>query len=111
MIKFARPTKRRLLKSALAVVLVCWVITSTVVCIGFIANHEGDSMPAGEVVRLAMMCLAFWGPIAIITLWPLSIPLVAGLSALVAWTQFSESETAAAPGATAPDDALGEQKP
>ncbi|WP_049745230.1 hypothetical protein [Mycolicibacterium goodii] len=88
---FAKPTGRRLLKSALAVVLVCWAVASTTVCVGFIANHEGDPMSTGEVVRLAMMCLVFWGPIAIITLWPVSIPLIAGLSAFVAYAQSRDS--------------------
>jgi hypothetical protein len=109
MIKFAKPTRRRLLKSAIAVVLVCWVVASAAVCVGFIANHKGDPLPTGEVVRLAVMCLAFWGPIAIITLWPVSIPLIAGLSALVAYAQPRGAETsAAAAGSAAPGDDLAD---
>ncbi len=87
MITFTKPSRRRVFRSLAIVVLACWVVTSLLVCAGFIANHEGEPIPAGETVRLVMMCLAFWGPIALATLWPVSVPLIAGLTALVAYAR------------------------
>ncbi|OMC51958.1 hypothetical protein A5742_17655 [Mycolicibacterium fortuitum] len=86
------------------VLLACWGITSLLVCAGFIVNHEGEPIPAGETVRLVMVCLAFWGPLALATLWPVSVPLIAGLTALVAYAHAGMPEEPAKDDDQAVDD-------
>ncbi|MEW2480543.1 hypothetical protein AB0876_13240 [Mycobacterium sp. NPDC049093] len=94
MITFSKPTKRRVLRSLVAVVLASCVLTGTAVCIGFIVNHEGEPVSGGEYVHLALLSLTLWGPMYLVIVWPLSVPLIAGITALVAYTHVGDDKTA-----------------
>ncbi|CDO30246.1 hypothetical protein [Mycolicibacterium porcinum] len=98
MITFSKPTKRRVIRSLVIVVLVSCVLTGMAVCIGFIVNHEGEPVSGGEYVRLALLSLTLWGPMYLVIAWPLSVPLIAGITALVAYARVGDHE------ATLPDD-------
>lgn len=106
MITFSKPTKRRVIRSLVAVVLVSCVLTGIAVCIGFIVNHEGEPVSGGEYVRLALLSLTLWGPMYLVIAWPLSVPLVAGITALVACTHVGDDEVALpdAPKVPLPED-------
>lgn len=92
MITFSKPTKRRVFRSLAAVVLVSCVLTGIAVCIGFIVNHEGEPVSGGEYVRLALLSLTLWGPMYLVIAWPLTVPLIAGLTALVAYAHIGTPE-------------------
>ncbi|WP_019970592.1 hypothetical protein [Mycobacterium sp. 141] len=85
MITFTKPSGRRVLWSLAAVVVTCCILAGVAVCIGFIVNHEGpEPISTGETVRLAIMCLTLWGPMYLVIAWPLSVPFMAAVTALVA---------------------------
>ncbi|CRZ14801.1 hypothetical protein [Mycolicibacterium neworleansense] len=106
MITFSKPTKRRVLRSLAAVVLASCVLTGIAVCVGFIVNHEGEPVGGGEYVRLALLSLTLWGPMYLVIAWPLSVPLIAGITALVAYTHVRDDDATRSgdPKVTLPED-------
>lgn len=91
MITFTRPSGQRLLRSFLTVTLATWLLAAIAVWAGFVVNST-EPEPTGEYVLLAMVCLAYWGPIVLLTLWPVTIPIVCGLTALVAYAHLENND-------------------
>jgi hypothetical protein len=53
--------------------------------IGYIVDYDGPQpVPKGEYVRLVIACLTMWGPVFLLTAWPISIPAILVLGFLVA---------------------------
>jgi hypothetical protein len=83
--RFAKPSVRRVLWSVVAVAAVSCVIAGIALSIGFIVDYDGPQpVPKGEYVRLVIACLTLWGPIFLLTAWPISTPAILVLGFLVA---------------------------
>jgi hypothetical protein len=81
--RFAKPSLRRVLLSILAVVAVCGVIVGTALSSGFIRGATGH-VPTGDYIRLVILCITFWGPILLLTIWQITIPVMIALGVLAA---------------------------
>lgn len=85
MIKFCKPSLRRALVCILAVTLVARISAGIVLYAVAIVTHSDPSpTPVGEYVRLLLLDLTFWGPITVITGWPIFVPVILAVGALVA---------------------------
>jgi hypothetical protein len=73
--RFTRPSPRRVLWSILAVVAVCCVIAGIALSIGFIRGASGPA-PTGDYIRLVILCITFWGPVFLLTIWQITIPAI-----------------------------------
>lgn len=83
--RFAKPSVRRVLWSILAVAAVSCVVAGIALSIGYAVDYNGPApVPKGEYVRLVITCVTMWGPIFLLTAWPISLPAVVGIGALVA---------------------------
>lgn len=82
--RFAKPSVRRVLWSILAVAAVSCVVAGIALSIGYIVDYNGPEPPKGEYVRLVITCVTMWGPIFLLTAWPISIPAILVLGALAA---------------------------
>jgi uncharacterized membrane protein len=84
-LRFAKPSIRRVLWSVAAVAVAGSVIVGFGLYIGAIATHnDSGHTPAGEYVRLFILDLTLWGPILVLTVWQVTIPLIGLLGVLVA---------------------------
>lgn len=53
--------------------------------IGFTANDDNQaSVTSGEHVRLAVLCVTFWGPMYLLVAWLVILPVILALGMLVA---------------------------
>lgn len=83
---FAKPSLRRALWSVAVVAVACCVIVGLAESIGLIVTSR-DTSPVpdgGEYVRLVVLCLTFWGPILVLTVWFISVPVILVLGLLIA---------------------------
>jgi hypothetical protein len=84
-LRFARPSIWRVLWSVVAVAVAGSVIAGFGLYIGAIATHnDAGHTPAGDYIRLFILDLTLWGPILVLTVWQVTIPLIGLLGVLVA---------------------------
>jgi hypothetical protein len=84
-LRFTKPSIRRVLWSVLAVAMAASVVVGVGLYIGAIAIHNDTGpTPAGDHVRLFVMDLTFWGPVLVVTVWQVTIPVIGVLGVLVA---------------------------
>lgn len=83
---FAKPSLRRVIWSIVAVAVASCVTMGLAEAIGLIvtARDTSPTPDGGEYVRLMVMCLTFWGPVLLLTIWFITIPAIIALGALVA---------------------------
>ena len=82
---FVKPSMRRVVGATLLVVVIACLLTGTAVAIGSIAaSHDQEAAPTGEYVRLVVLSLVMWGPIYLLTAWPVSAPTIVVLGLLAA---------------------------
>lgn len=77
---FARPSVGRAIGFIAATVVVLGVLAGLVLFANAIATHH-DSHPTavGDYVRLFILDITFWGPMALLAIWQISMPLILGL--------------------------------
>jgi len=77
MIRFAKPSSRRMLAcTAAATAFVC-TVAGIGLSVGMIAGSDDTvPLPVGEYVRLFIVNLTMWGPVALLTVWFVSVPLI-----------------------------------
>ncbi|MEB3070374.1 hypothetical protein [[Mycobacterium] vasticus] len=81
---FAKPSLQRVIWSMIAVAVASCVVAGLAASIGLIVTARDTPPDCGEYVRLVVMCLTFWGPILLLTIWFITIPVIIALGALVA---------------------------
>ncbi len=82
---FAKPSIWRVLWSVVAVAVAGSVIVGFGLYIGAIATHNDTGhTPSGDYLRLFILDLTLWGPILVLTVWQVSIPVIGVLGVLVA---------------------------
>jgi hypothetical protein len=86
--RFTRPSLRRVLWSILVVVLVCCVIAGIALSIGFIRGAT-EPAPTGDYIRLVILCITFWGPMYLLIVWQITIPVMIALGVLAACVRCS----------------------
>jgi hypothetical protein len=85
MIKFFKPNLRRALVCILAVTLVACISAGIVLyAVAIVMHSDPAPTPVGEYVRLLLLDLTFWGPVTVITGWPIFVPIILAVGALVA---------------------------
>ncbi len=84
-LRFTKPSLWRVLWSVVAVAVAGSVIVGFALYIGAIATHnETEHPPTGDYVRLFILDLTLWGPILVLTVWQVTIPVIGVLGVLVA---------------------------
>jgi hypothetical protein len=82
---FIKPSIWRVLWSVVAVAVAGSVIVGCGLYIGAIATHNDTGhTPAGDYVRLFILDLTLWGPMLVLTVWQVTIPVIGLLGVLVA---------------------------
>lgn len=113
MIKFAKPSLRRVIWSLVTVTVALSLCVSIRWYIGALIQSPSDPHPmsGGDTVRLAFTFLTVYGPMLIITIWPVTVPLILAVGALIATIRVvdppDDDEASAAPADTpgcAPQD-------
>ncbi|WP_458317032.1 hypothetical protein [Mycolicibacterium brisbanense] len=85
MIKFCKPSLRRALVCILAVTLIACVSVGIVLyAVAIVTHNDPTPTPVGDYVRLLLLDLTFWGPITLITGWPIFVPVILALGTFVA---------------------------
>jgi len=83
-LRFTRPSVGRAIGFIAATVVVLGVLAGLVLFANAIATHH-DSHPTatGDYVRLFILDVTFWGPMALLAIWQITLPLilVSGLAA------------------------------
>jgi hypothetical protein len=74
---------RRLIWSILAVTAVCCVIAGIALSIGF-AHGETTRSPTGDYIRLVILCITFWGPMYLLIVWWITVPVIIVVGVLIA---------------------------
>jgi hypothetical protein len=104
MIRFARPSPLRALLCIAAVTVFACVVAGIALYTAAIVTHADPKPTAiGEYVRLFVVDITIWGPIALLTVWQMSVPAIVAIGMLVACIRDGaspsgddgESETAA----------------
>jgi hypothetical protein len=76
-LRFTKPSLWRVLWSVVAVAVAGLVTVGFPLYIGAITTHNDTSrLPAGDYVRLFIVDLALWGPMVVLTLWQITIPVI-----------------------------------
>lgn len=84
-LRFTKPSIWRVLSSVVTVAVAGSVIVGFGLYTGAIATHnDAGHTPAGDYVRLFILDLTLWGPILVLTVWQVTIPVIGLLGVLVA---------------------------
>lgn len=85
MIKLAKPSLLRALVCIAAVTVVACVVAGIGLYTAAIVTHN-DPLPTGtgEYIRLFVVDITIWGPIALLTVWQISVPVIVAVGLLVA---------------------------
>jgi uncharacterized membrane protein len=84
-LRFTKPSIWRVLWSVVAVAVAGSVIVGFGLYIGAIAIHnDTEHTLTGDYIRLFIIDLTFWGPILLLTVWQVTVPVIAVLGVLVA---------------------------
>ncbi len=79
-LKFTRPSVRRAVGFIAATVVLLGMIAGLVLFANAIAtHHDSHPAPGGDYVRLFILDIVFWGPMALLAIWQISMPLILGL--------------------------------
>lgn len=91
MIRFAKPTPRRLLVCTAATMVFVCAAAGIGLSVGMIAGIDDTStIPTGEYVRLFIVNLTMWGPVLLLIAWPVSVPLILVLGITAACVRSAE---------------------
>lgn len=86
MIKFTKPSGRRALVCIAAVaVFACVVMGIALYTAAIVTHNDPNPVGAGEYVRLFVVDISIWGPIALLTVWYISVPVIVVVGILVAY--------------------------
>lgn len=84
-LQFRAPSARRLLWSVVGVALLGGVIAGIVLYANAITtNDDAEPTPIGDYIRLFLLCLTVWGPLLLVTIWQVSVPVIVLIGALAA---------------------------
>lgn len=84
-LQFRRPSSWRMLWSVVGVSLVCGVAAGIVLYTNAIVAHsDTQPTPVGDYVRLFLLDITFWGPMLLLAVWQVSVPVILALGTLVA---------------------------
>jgi hypothetical protein len=84
-LRLTKPSVWRVLWSVVAVAVAGSAIAGFGLYIGAITtHHETGHTPAGDYVRLFLLDLMLWGPMLVLTVWQVSIPVIGLFGVLVA---------------------------
>ncbi|OSC26952.1 hypothetical protein B8W67_18290 [Mycolicibacillus koreensis] len=70
--------------SVVLVAVVCSVLMGLVLYAAAIVTHHGPQpTPVGDYVRLFILDITVWGPLALVALWYVSIPVIVTIGVVV----------------------------
>lgn len=83
--RLTRPSLRRATGFIVATAVVLGVIAGLILYVNAIVTHsDTEPTPAGDYVRLFILDIAFWGPMALLALWQFSAPVILGVGVVAA---------------------------
>ncbi|HEX7322013.1 MAG TPA: hypothetical protein VF299_03625 [Mycobacterium sp.] len=84
-LRVVRPSLRRVFWSIVAVAVVCCVLAGLLLYGYDIVTHDDpEPTPKGDYVNLFVVELTIWGPIAVLTIWYITVPVIVALGVLAA---------------------------
>lgn len=73
----ARPGPRRVVVSIVLVAAVCSVLMGLVLyAAAIVTHHDPQPTPVGDYVRLFILDITLWGPLALVALWYVCLPVI-----------------------------------
>lgn len=61
----------------------CLVAGAVLYAIAIATHHDVESPPVGEYVRLFVVMMTLWGPMAVLTMWKITVPAIVVLGVVV----------------------------
>ncbi|MUL84311.1 MULTISPECIES: hypothetical protein [unclassified Mycolicibacterium] len=108
MIKFAKPSFLRACTCvAVVAVFACVVAGIALYTAAIIAHSDPNPTPTGEYVRLFIVDITIWGPIALLTVWQISVPVIVAVGLFVACIRVVDAPSDQEAGTESESDSVG----
>lgn len=82
--QFRRPSVWRALWSIIGIALLCGVLTGIALFAYDMALPSDPPTATGDYVRLFLLDITFWGPMLLLTIWQVSVPVILVLGGFAA---------------------------
>lgn len=97
--QFRGPSVWRVLWSIVGVTVLCGIVAGIVLYANAIITHsDPEPTPTGDYIRLFLLDITFWGPMLLLTIWQVSVPVILVLGGLVASLRRTSREVEPATG-------------